>query len=74
MLVGDDLGDFVADPSGNPEARLASAAAYQKWWGERWIMLPNPAYGSWERAVVGTAPGAIAVKRAALKMAPAPSR
>jgi acid phosphatase len=74
MLVGDDLGDFVADASGTPEARRAGAAQFQKWWGERWIMLPNPTYGSWERAVVGTAPGAIAVKRAALKVAPAASR
>ena len=71
MLVGDDLGDFVADASGSPEARRANAAQYQKWWGERWIMLPNPSYGSWERAVIGPAPGAVAAKRAALKMAPA---
>ena len=74
MLVGDDLGDFIDDSSGSPEARRETSARYQKWWGERWIMLPNPAYGSWERAVIGPAPDAVAAKRAALKVAPAPAR
>jgi 5'-nucleotidase (lipoprotein e(P4) family) len=74
MLVGDDLGDFVDDASGSPEARREASARYQKWWGERWIMLPNPAYGSWERAAGGAAPGAVAAKRASLKVAPPPSR
>jgi acid phosphatase len=74
MLIGDDLGDFIDDASGSPEARREASARYQKWWGERWIMLPNPAYGSWERAVIGSAPDAVAARRAALKVAPTPSR
>ena len=23
------------------------------YWGERWIVLPNPAYGSWDSALYG---------------------
>ena len=25
-------------------------AEYEDWFGERWFMLPNPTYGSWEPA------------------------
>jgi acid phosphatase len=50
LLIGDDFNDFVAaGPSA--EARAAAAAAYDNYWGERWFLLPNPTYGSWERAV-----------------------
>jgi acid phosphatase len=24
---------------------------YEEYWGEGWRMLPNPTYGSWERAL-----------------------
>ena len=67
LLVGDDLGDFVVDASGTPQERAARAAAQADWWGRRWIMLPNPTYGSWERAIIGNAPDPIAAKRRALK-------
>jgi len=67
LLVGDDLGDFVADASGTPEDRRTRTAAYESWWGRRWIMLPNPTYGSWERAVLGSAQDPIAAKRRALR-------
>ncbi|MRV72151.1 hypothetical protein GJ700_10535 [Duganella sp. FT92W] len=50
MLVGDDLGDFITG-KGTPEERVAAAKAYQQYWGERWVILPNPTYGSWERAL-----------------------
>lgn len=53
MLFGDDLGDFVAGADGSPEKRTALAAQYRDWWGERWVLLSNPLYGSWERAVYG---------------------
>jgi hypothetical protein len=33
-------------------------------------MLPNPTYGSWERAVVGNAADPIAAKRGALRYDP----
>lgn len=66
LLVGDDLGDFVIDASGTPQDRRTRAAPYEEWWGRRWIMLPNPTYGSWERAVTGNAPDPIAARRRAL--------
>ena len=67
LLVGDDLGDFVVDASGTSQERAARAAPQADWWGRRWIMLPNPTYGSWERAIIGNAPDPIAAKRRALK-------
>jgi 5'-nucleotidase (lipoprotein e(P4) family) len=70
LLVGDDLGDFVVDAAGTPEERRARTAPQQGWWGQRWIMLPNPTYGSWERAVVGDAADPIAAKRGALRYDP----
>ena len=50
LLVGDDFSDFVS-------ARLPRAdrdrlvERYRDRWGERWIVLPNPTYGSWEGAL-----------------------
>jgi len=50
LLVGDDLGDFI--PSRLPAAeRVAAAERQSAWWGSRWFVLPNPMYGSWERAL-----------------------
>ena len=67
LLIGDDLGDFVVNPAGTPDERRAHTAPNADWWGRRWIMLPNPTYGSWERAVIGTSKDPIAAKRAALR-------
>jgi 5'-nucleotidase (lipoprotein e(P4) family) len=70
LLVGDDLGDFIADASGTPEERSQRTASQQEWWGQRWFMLPNPTYGSWERAVIGSSPDPTAAKRNALRYEP----
>lgn len=52
LLCGDDLGDFL--PARKPRAERDQAAAqYMHWFGERWIMLPNPMYGSWEETLTG---------------------
>ena len=67
MLVGDDLSDFVVDASGTPAERRQKTEPYREWWGRRWIVLPNPSYGSWERAVVGNEPDHLAARRRALK-------
>jgi acid phosphatase len=67
LLIGDDLGDFVVDASGTPDERSAKTAAQSDWWGRRWIMIPNPTYGSWERAIIGTAKDPNAARRAGLK-------
>ncbi len=50
MLCGDDLNDFFPARL-KPGERMSRARAYDSWWGERWIVLPNPMYGSWEDAL-----------------------
>ena len=52
-LLGDNLGDFLSDVDGSVEERDRLAAPYAGWWGERWFMLPNPQYGSWESTLFG---------------------
>jgi acid phosphatase len=51
MLCGDDLNDFFAARVA-PAERLAKALPYEGWWGVRWIVLPNPMYGSWEDSLL----------------------
>lgn len=48
MQFGDQMGDFVQVVANTPEGRDALLAQYHDWFGERWWMLPNPSYGSWE--------------------------
>jgi acid phosphatase len=65
LLIGDDFNDFVALPRDQSTVadRFAAVDAFSRYWGERWFMLPNPTYGSWERAV-GTG---VDAKRKALR-------
>jgi 5'-nucleotidase (lipoprotein e(P4) family) len=51
-LFGDDLGDF-ASKAVYQQRRDELAARF----GQRWFMLPNPIYGSWERALSDPACG-----------------
>jgi 5'-nucleotidase (lipoprotein e(P4) family) len=51
MQFGDQLGDFAEIVANTPQGRAAVADEYGDWFGERWWMLPNPTYGSWEPAV-----------------------
>jgi 5'-nucleotidase (lipoprotein e(P4) family) len=51
LLIGDDLGDFVRGARGSLVERRTRAAMHESYWGRKWIMLPNPTYGSWEQAV-----------------------
>ncbi|MDZ4802289.1 MAG: HAD family acid phosphatase [Bryobacteraceae bacterium] len=53
LLVGDDYNDFLIAGS-SADARNAAIAPYERYFGERWFMVPNPTYGSWERAVGAT--------------------
>ncbi len=53
MLFGDDLGDFTGGAKTTPEERIVLAEKHQAWWNERWVLLSNPAYGSWEGALYG---------------------
>lgn len=52
LLVGDDFNDFISVPAEmtNVAGRERLAEANRSYWGERWFILPNPMYGSWERA------------------------
>ena len=70
LLIGDDLGDFVVNAAGTLEERRARTAPQADWWGRRWIMLPNPSYGSWERAVIGSATDPLDAKHRALRFEP----
>lgn len=51
MQFGDQLGDFLQILDNTPEGRRAAAAPYAAWIGQRWWVLPNPMYGSWEPAL-----------------------
>ncbi len=57
-MIGDDLGDFLPGvKKTDPDSRRKAAKAFDKMWGSRWFMLPNPVYGSWLR-VLGDSPKA----------------
>ena len=52
QLVGDDLNDFVAVPQdATVGQRRQLAEQNHERWGETWFQIPNPVYGSWERAI-----------------------
>jgi len=51
MMFGDQLGDFVDLSPNTPDGRRAAIEPYADWVGERWFVLPNPMYGSWETAL-----------------------
>lgn len=51
LLVGDDMNDFVSTASLTPQQRVALAQQHALRWGTSWILLPNPQYGTWERAL-----------------------
>lgn len=53
MQVGDQVGDFVSIKTNTQEGRSAAIAPYMDWVGQRWWVLPNPMYGSWETALFG---------------------
>ncbi len=75
MQFGDQIGDFVQVVANTPEGRDALYQQYHDWFGERWWMLPNPSYGSWEPALFNNdyaqpREARRAAKRAALDVAP----
>jgi acid phosphatase len=55
MQFGDQVGDFVQIVANTPEGRRAAIAPYADWIGQRWWVLPNPVYGSWEPALFNNA-------------------
>ena len=56
LLLGDDLNEFIAGVRGDPAMptrRREMAERNSSYWGTKWIILPNPTYGSWEIAFCG---------------------
>lgn len=51
LLIGDDLGDFISNVRASVAERRRMAALHAERWGTRWIVLPNPMYGSWDSAL-----------------------
>ena len=51
LQMGDQIGDFVDVLANTQDGRRAAIAPYLAWIGERWFVLPNPTYGSWEPAL-----------------------
>ena len=51
QIVGDNLNDFTSGSHAPPAERRDLADRYADYWGSRWIILPNPAYGGWEGAL-----------------------
>jgi acid phosphatase len=64
-VVGDDLNDFT-QAEATVAARLQIVREHAADWGRKWFQLPNPMYGSWERAAVAGDNDAFAGKRGAL--------
>lgn len=54
LLVGDDLNDFLNARDKTKAERDALMHEHASMWGTRWFMLPNPMYGSFERATIGS--------------------
>ena len=55
MQFGDQLGDMVTIVANNAAGREQAVAPHLAWVGERWFVLPNPSYGSWEPALFNNA-------------------
>jgi acid phosphatase len=53
LLAGDDLNDFANARDKSVADRYKIVADHESWWGTKWFLVPNPMYGSWERAVTG---------------------
>jgi len=52
LVVGDDLADFTPARTLPFQERKALALRYREMWGHKWFLVPNPIYGSWERAAL----------------------
>lgn len=51
MLFGDDLNDFIPAKDMTVEERMSLVNDNRQRWGQKWYILPNPVYGSWEQAL-----------------------
>ena len=53
LMLGDNFGDFTDAYRGSEAERLKAYEDNKARWGREWIMLANPAYGSFESAPFG---------------------
>ena len=53
LNVGDNLGDFVDEYRGTEAERVKVLEQHRERWGREWIVIANPAYGSFESAPFG---------------------
>ncbi|MEQ8936440.1 MAG: HAD family acid phosphatase [Amphiplicatus sp.] len=53
LMIGDNLGDFTDAYKGTPADRLSVYERNRDHWGKDWLVVPNPAYGSWESSLFG---------------------
>jgi acid phosphatase len=53
LALGDDLGDFASVVGLSADQRLEFVRRNAVRFGREWIALPNPVYGSWDRALYG---------------------
>lgn len=73
MQIGDQIGDLIDVEANTLQGRRDAMAPYLDWIGERWFVLPNPTYGSWESALFNNdrtlpAAGQRAAKQEALRL------
>jgi 5'-nucleotidase (lipoprotein e(P4) family) len=54
LLIGDNVADFAgASYRADETKRLELVCQYRDYWGSRWIVIPNPAYGDWLDSLFG---------------------
>jgi 5'-nucleotidase (lipoprotein e(P4) family) len=51
LLLGDNFEDFAPGTQASIADRAVLMDKYAAYWGTKWIVLPNPTYGSWELAI-----------------------
>ncbi|HCD52679.1 MAG TPA: hypothetical protein DEQ34_09550 [Balneolaceae bacterium] len=51
MLFGDDFNDFLPAKKITEARRNELLSEHRSYFGERWFILPNPVYGSWNDAM-----------------------
>lgn len=51
LLIGDDFNEFTYQGKLSPQERVRQGTRFKNDWGRKWILLPNPVYGDWEKAL-----------------------
>ena len=68
MQFGDQIGDMATIVANTPAGRVEAMTPHLAWIGERWFVLPNPTYGSWEPALFDNAWSLPEAERRRLKL------